>query len=118
MAGRYWYLEENRTDEMAAACAEFERSCGNDPLEIAKALKYFGGIDELEPGFARSKLLSLQEECRKRHRCELRFGPRIRRTTAVERESLFERVFFPIGCLIVLAILIFLAIYGFIALVS
>jgi hypothetical protein len=31
MAGRYWYLEENKTPEMVKACIEFEKSMGNDP---------------------------------------------------------------------------------------
>ncbi|PAE42785.1 DUF6584 family protein [Bacillus sp. 7884-1] len=42
MAGRYWYLEENKTPEMEKACGEFEKSMGNDPFRIARTLKYKG----------------------------------------------------------------------------
>jgi hypothetical protein len=38
MAGRYWYLIENKSDQMIAACAEFEHSLGNTPTLIADAL--------------------------------------------------------------------------------
>lgn len=39
MAGRYWYLEENKTSEMVKACNEFEKSMGNDPNRITRNLK-------------------------------------------------------------------------------
>jgi len=42
MAGRYWYLEENKTPEMIKACAAFEQSEGNDPYRISRALKFKG----------------------------------------------------------------------------
>ena len=42
MAGRYWYLEKNKTSEMVKACILFEKSLGNDPFKIAQALKFKG----------------------------------------------------------------------------
>lgn len=42
MAGRYWYLEKNKTSEMQHACIEFEKSMGNDPFQIVRALKFKG----------------------------------------------------------------------------
>lgn len=42
MAGRYWYFEENKTPEMLHACAKFEKSVGNDPCKISRALKFKG----------------------------------------------------------------------------
>lgn len=55
MAGRYWYLEKNKTSEMVKACILFEKSMGNDPFRIARALKFKGdseifnktGIDQV-----------------------------------------------------------------------
>jgi len=38
MAGRYWYLSENKTDRMIAACQEFEDSLCNSPILIIEAL--------------------------------------------------------------------------------
>ena len=54
MAGRYWYLVENKSAKMIKACNEFEKSMGNDPNNIVRALKYKGDKDmltrlELEP---------------------------------------------------------------------
>ncbi|MED3728456.1 DUF6584 family protein [Priestia filamentosa] len=48
MAGRYWYLEENKTPEMVEACLQFEKSMGNDPIAIAKGLKFKGESEILE----------------------------------------------------------------------
>ncbi|MFF2176791.1 DUF6584 family protein [Lysinibacillus sp. NPDC058147] len=48
MAGRYWYLEENKTPIMVHACIEFEKSMGNDIDNIARALKYKGDIELLK----------------------------------------------------------------------
>lgn len=48
MAGRYWYLDKNKTPEMVHACIEFESSMGNDINNIARALKYKGDIELLK----------------------------------------------------------------------
>ncbi|MFE4709084.1 DUF6584 family protein [Peribacillus simplex] len=42
MAGRYWYLEKNKTSEMVKACILFEKSLGNDAFRISRALKFKG----------------------------------------------------------------------------
>jgi len=38
MAGRYWYLLDDKSDRMRAACKEFERSLGNNPVWISHVL--------------------------------------------------------------------------------
>jgi hypothetical protein len=40
MAGRYWYLEKEKTVEMTRACLLFEKECGDNPAVIARALKF------------------------------------------------------------------------------
>ena len=40
MAGRYWYLVDSKSDQMIAACEEFEHSLGNTPTLIIHALGY------------------------------------------------------------------------------
>lgn len=57
LAGRYWYREAEKTPEMLAACAEFERSCGDNPMLIAEAL----GRDA-PPELVRGKLGALDEQ--------------------------------------------------------
>ncbi|MGW6302740.1 DUF6584 family protein [Peribacillus butanolivorans] len=47
MAGRYWYLEKNKTSEMVKAYILFEKSLGNDPFKIARALKFKGDSEIL-----------------------------------------------------------------------
>ncbi len=48
MAGRYWYLEMNKTPEMVKACIQFEKSMGNDPIRVARALKFKGDREILK----------------------------------------------------------------------
>ncbi|TDL83396.1 DNA helicase [Peribacillus frigoritolerans] len=48
MAGRYWYLEKNKTPEMQHACIEFEKSMGNNPFQIVRALKFKGDKEILK----------------------------------------------------------------------
>ncbi len=75
MAGRYWYLEALPDPEMQAACREFERSCGHDPLRMLLALKFKGDIGRLE-ACAQERLLALQNECARRHPYYPEFGLR------------------------------------------
>jgi hypothetical protein len=63
MAGRYWYLEESPSPAMEAACRTFERSCGDDPVQILRTLK-FREDPTLLGETARERLLALQEEAR------------------------------------------------------
>lgn len=46
MAGRYWYLLNDKTDQMLLACEEFERSLGNNPHLISEAV---GGFHSANP---------------------------------------------------------------------
>ncbi|PFN98769.1 DNA helicase [Bacillus sp. AFS076308] len=57
MAGRYWYLEEDKTPEMEKACAVFEKSEGNNPYRISRTLKFKGNPEiiqklQLDPGYS------------------------------------------------------------------
>nr|WP_227752153.1 DUF6584 family protein [Viridibacillus sp. JNUCC-6] len=60
MAGRYWYLEKNKTPKMVHACIEFENAMGNDINNIVKALKYKGDIELLKGLELDSALLSIK----------------------------------------------------------
>jgi hypothetical protein len=40
VAGKYWYFVENKTAEMTEAVKEFEKYCGNDPMQILFSLDY------------------------------------------------------------------------------
>jgi predicted Zn-dependent protease len=90
MAGRYWYLEADQSPEMAAARAAFQRSCGEDPLQILQALKFRGDPTALE-GPARQTLAELQAQVADRYGMELDFRARGRRryrlTSRQERRS-------------------------------
>ncbi len=71
MAGRYWYLEANRTPEMQRACEAFERACGQDPLQILLALKFRGDLQSVQDSYARTTLLALRERVKQKHGYEI-----------------------------------------------
>ena len=99
MAGRYWYLEEDRTPEMDRACAAFERACGHDAAQILMALKFNGDVTALGDTYAGRTLLALQERVRQERGYQILFGRR-----GAERYQYTERAraggrWLLIGCL-------------------
>ena len=60
MAGRYWYLLEDKSDRMVVACEEFERSLGGNPCLISDAM---GWCPELSP-YAKARLTELREKAK------------------------------------------------------
>jgi hypothetical protein len=94
MAGRFWYLEENKTLEMIKACNEFEKSMGNDPYRIARVLKYKGDKEIL-------KRLELHGE----------FSPiknKVKEKLLQESEDTLKDKLFTVG---VISVLIFIIIF-------
>jgi hypothetical protein len=74
MAGRYWYLEEDKTPTMLRACEAFERSCGDDPVKVLLAIKFRGDIDRVRETFAGRTLLELQQRAEDSHGYIIEFG--------------------------------------------
>ncbi|EOP53219.1 hypothetical protein IIW_01755 [Bacillus cereus VD136] len=98
MAGRYWYLEENKTPEMLQACQRFEKSMGNSPNEIVRALKFKGDsaiINTLSLNYTSSTI---------QHRVisQIVQGP----------EETWKDTLVTIGCISILLILIITACIG------
>ena len=48
MAGRYWYLLQDQSDQMIDACKEFERSLANNPVLILNAIGWVENPDWVE----------------------------------------------------------------------
>ena len=98
MAGRYWYLEQNKTPEMEHACIEFEKSMGNDPFQIVRALKFKGDKEIVND-------LKLSEN----------FSPVQRKVTEKlledPEDSVFDKLL-VVGCLTVLVGTILFAVLG------
>ncbi len=74
MAGRFWYLEADKTPEMQTACQAFERSCGDDPLQMLLALKFRGNIESIQDTLAGRTLLVLQERAKTERGCAFELG--------------------------------------------
>lgn len=100
MAGRYWYLEKNKTPKMVKACNEFENSMGNDINKIARAIKYKGDIDILKELELDPALLSIQHKVKEK----LVEGP--------ENPIEHKHKLIIIGCLSIIILIIIFASVG------
>jgi hypothetical protein len=74
MAGRYWYLEQDKTPAMADACRSFERSCGDDPAKLLLAVKFRGDIEKIRDTYAGRTLLELQRRAERDYGYVIEFG--------------------------------------------
>jgi len=116
MAGRYWYLEAEKSAEMQAACAEFERSCGGDPLRILQQLKFRGHIEKLEDAYAQETILRLLDQIKTRHGIIYHLRPK--GEGGVRYERMGRDGWVILGCIgLAFALLIILAIVGLLAVV-
>lgn len=113
LAGKYWYLEENKTEIMKTACAEYEKYRGYSSLTILWDLKFRGNINKL-PKYAREKLLSLQKECKGKYK----FCPRIGSAEKKKWKETFKDKVFKIGCIIILLSILLLAVIGMAAIIT
>ncbi|UAL54712.1 MULTISPECIES: DUF6584 family protein [Metabacillus] len=98
MAGRYWYLEKNKTPEMIQACIQFEKTMGNDPFLIARALK-FKGDNEILKNLELDQVISpVQDKVKEKLQEE-------------PDDSLYDKLF-VIGCFSIIILTILFAIIG------
>lgn len=103
MAGRYWYLEKNRTPEMVDACIQFEKSMGNDPIRIARVLKFKGDSDIIK-GLQDQAISPMQNK--------------VKEKLTEEPDETLEDKLFTIGCITILIFIIFFSLIGIYTLFS
>ena len=65
MAGRYWYLEEEKDENMLMACECFEKHFGNNPDYLLRAIKFKGQLKLIQDDFSGKTLLRLYENANK-----------------------------------------------------
>ena len=108
MAGRYWYLEENKTVEMGMACKAFESHCGNDPMQMLFAMKFRGDFRLMEEQYGGRILLKLHEEAKKKHKYYSDFRKqKVEKFVRYPKRNQSRNVFSEIGCWVT-----FLVIFG------
>ena len=64
MAGRYWYLKEDKTKEMEWACKKFEKHCHHNPYKILAQIKVNGEIKDLNSEFVKKTFRDLEQKCK------------------------------------------------------
>ncbi|MBN1316651.1 MAG: hypothetical protein JXA42_14330 [Anaerolineales bacterium] len=115
MAGRYWYLEEKKTPDMLAACNLFEQTCGNDPLQILRSIKFKGDPDEIENEFAAKRLQSLQKRASAEYGFTVDFSRPGAEKYQPTRKNRFVSALSKLGCLVVVLAALALLVVGVIA---
>lgn len=76
MAGRYWYLEEDKSPDMVAACHVFEQWCGDNSFQILLSLKFRGDLASIDSAFAEQTLRALQSRVQEEYGYHVAFGKR------------------------------------------
>lgn len=100
MAGRYWYLGENKTPDMMKACQTFEKSLGNDPHLIARAIKFKGNPEIL-------KELNLDSEVKLPTKVKEKLE-----NPYEDEDGTWEDRLFMAGCIALILCIIFLILTG------
>jgi len=123
MAGRYWYLEEQRTKEMVFCCQEFENTFGNDPVQILLALKFKGNVDSILEEFAGRTLLALHNKAKEKYHSYVyndfrkhgseKFQPKTDRKSKATNDK-----WFTVGCVTAFILGSILAIIGLITVLN
>ena len=67
MAGRYWYLVEDKDESMLKACRAFEKTCKKDPARMLMEIKFRSEVTALKDNYARETLTRLTHEAIKNH---------------------------------------------------
>ena len=104
MAGRYWYLEKNKTSEMVEACIQFEKNMGNDPVRIARALKFKGDSEIINRLQLNQEISPLQYKVKEK-------------LTEEPDDTLGDKLV-TIGCITILILIILFTLIGIYALFS
>jgi len=107
MAGRYWYLEEDASEDMAAARRAFERSCGNNALQMLFAIKFRGDLDRIEETHAGRTLVALQKQAKQQAGYAVRFDRHGHPTRDTSRWG-----WYGVGCLAIVGMAVLLMLIG------
>lgn len=114
LAGRYWYLAEDKTDAVMDACDTFERAFRSDPLLMLNAIRFRGDVESLTDTFAQSQLRELQSAVHKIYAIRYEFtekgAGRFQREPTVVRFSLISA-----GCFTVAVILATVFVVGLVS---
>ena len=115
MAGRYWYLEEHKDQEMTSACNRFEAQFGNDPMLMLFALRFRGNIELIKDTYPGRLLSELDRRAKEKHRgyenFQRRGAARFQKQPSELEKHKTRNSIIQWGCIIlaILSILFFLA---------
>ena len=117
MAGRYWYLEEEKSPQMMVACQAFEQSCGNDPWRILASLKFHADPASLDSDYARDTLLALRDRTKTWYGRALDFGKRGAGQAQSDELGKTADRWISIGCAVLILAAVALTLVGFVAVI-
>jgi hypothetical protein len=113
IAGKYWYLVQNKTKEMIEATKAFEHYCGNDPVQILFSLKYRN--ENEDNNYIEEVLSKLDKKAKEKYNWyedyRKRGGYRFRNYSPNKREPK-ENKLLNWGCITILIIILISSLYG------
>ena len=122
MAGRYWYLVENKDERMQAACKRFEDEFRKDPYKILFALKFKGDEDTIKGTYAGRVLEDLERRVSQKYpempHVRANLSAKNRLTRSEPRVYRIRDLILKLGCFIAIAVLVFFVIIGALTTIS
>jgi hypothetical protein len=113
LAGKYWYLIENKTIEMVEASRSFERRYGNDPMQILFALKYKS--DDESNKYINGILSNLHQKAKEQYNWyedyRKRGGYKFRYYNPSNHKKTNNKLF-TLGCLSIILLILIFSIFG------
>ncbi len=111
MAGCYWYLEEDESEQISQSVDIFEKRCGHDPWQILCRIKFKGNPDSLESAFAREKLSCLIRDCKRKYGMYPEVKDNTREWKETKKRKLSNATA-GLGCFLVVCIIAFAVVVG------
>ncbi|MGE5073389.1 MAG: DUF6584 family protein [Anaerolineae bacterium] len=122
MAGRYWYLVEDKDERMQAACKRFEDEFRNDPFHMLSGLKFKGDPQAIKGTYAGRVLDDLERRASKKYPWYEGFRKKGSeekgRPQDQRRPRKVRDFFFRLGCLLIVALAASFALIGLFTAVS
>jgi hypothetical protein len=122
MAGRYWYLEEEKDERMIKACQRFEKQFKNDAAFILFAIKFKGQLEPIRDTFAGQTLQGLHQTALEKHAWYKDFR---NRGSSKYRQSTYDRekhktrdAIIKWGFIIILILLVFILCVGVVSVIK
>lgn len=119
MAGRYWYLIENKDERMTEACSIFEERYKHDPIQMLFAIKFRGDVDAISDSYAGKALVKLHQQAKSKYQWYEDFRQKGRLKYAQpHKETPKQKVWWKVIKWVLIGLLLLIPIFTVIGIIS